>query len=163
MGNLYDQRAREEFRDSAGRPTRLVSPIVEEIRELAAYRAEESSVRSLANIIGINHNSLHTFLRGGNPYAKTLRCLRSWYASETGSISAEESALDVIFHDMAPGWKRGAKIDLCSDVAQKFTRVGMTTPPWIARLRAKLAALPATQPGDEAGHSSESEGEVTST
>lgn len=54
------------------------------VREYANERVNGSSLRVLAYQIGINHSTLHNFIEGARPHARTRAALGAWYVEQTG-------------------------------------------------------------------------------
>ena len=52
------------------------------IRKLATQRVGRSSLRSVADEIGISKSGLDSFVKGREPYSKTRAKLAAWYARE---------------------------------------------------------------------------------
>ncbi|HVH11557.1 MAG TPA: hypothetical protein VM759_00825, partial [Longimicrobium sp.] len=52
---------------------------IKHLRETAAARVENTSLRSVAREIGMSPTGLKKFLLGTAPYSPTLRRLRNWY------------------------------------------------------------------------------------
>jgi hypothetical protein len=119
---------------------------IKHLRETAASRVENTSLRSVAREIGMSPTGLKKFLMGTAPYSPTLRRLRNWYvqfasvqAGEVGARDAE-AALAVLVHDLAPdprAYTAGCLIDC---VARGYEQSGKPRPAWVADLQARFEA-----------------------
>jgi hypothetical protein len=116
---------------------------VQHLREMAAARVENTSLRGVAREIGMSPTGLKKFLLGTAPYSPTLRRLRKWYlqhaALPTGEVSYHDAsaALVVITHDLQPEPRREA-VDCVLDCLERgYERTGRPPPRWIADLRAE--------------------------
>lgn len=58
------------------------------VREAAAARVEASSLRDVADEVGMSFSGLRSFLAGGSPHAKTRAQLVRWYYARAAT-SAE--------------------------------------------------------------------------
>lgn len=80
------------------------------IRALAETRIKESSLRSVADEIGVSKSGLDSFIRGRDPYAKTRIKLAAWFMRQSRPDSASvardelEGALAILerYMDSAP-------------------------------------------------------------
>jgi hypothetical protein len=52
---------------------------IEAIRALATARVEETSLRAVADEIGMSNSGLYSFLQGGKPYSPVRKKLVSWF------------------------------------------------------------------------------------
>jgi hypothetical protein len=52
---------------------------IEAIRTLATRRVEETSLRAVADEIGMSNSGLYSFLQGGKPYSSVRKRLVSWF------------------------------------------------------------------------------------
>ena len=63
------------------------------LRKLVRQRVDESSIRAIAEEIGISRGGLESFLKGREPYTKTRLRLAAWYMRQKhpgDSIRREE-------------------------------------------------------------------------
>lgn len=114
---------------------------LDDIRELARDRAEQSSLRHLAPVIGLGHSTLHNFLNGAAPHPRVRRLLGLWYLRETGAEGAEEevvrpfaSALDILLSGVPAEAREAAMRDVLDVLERGYAAIGKT-PDWIAALR----------------------------
>jgi DNA transposition AAA+ family ATPase len=67
-------------------PLRKSGVSVPVLREAAAMRVADTSLRQAAREIGISHQALAAFLNGSEPYGPNLAKLREWHARETNEV-----------------------------------------------------------------------------
>jgi transcriptional regulator with XRE-family HTH domain len=124
---------------------------VRHLREAAAARVENTSLRAVAREIGMSPTGLTKFLRGTVPYSPTLRRLRKWYlqfgAPNPPSVGIDEAsaALAILTHDLLPGARRAATNAVLEVMGAGYDRSGKPRPRWIADLRLGIP----TNPGDD--------------
>ena len=123
-------------------PTDPRSASIKHLRETAAARVENNSLRSVAREIGMSPTGLKKFLQGTAPYSPTLRRLRTWYvnfaALQHGIVEPEDAsnALSVLIHDLAPDPKPGTAVCVLDCLGRGYDQSGRTRPGWIDELRA---------------------------
>ena len=116
---------------------------VSHLREMAANRVENTSLRGVAREIGMSPTGLKKFLMGTAPYSPTLRRLRKWYlqyaALPTAELTYQEAsaALLVLTHDLSPEPRRTATDSVLDSVAQGYDASGRSRPRWVDELRAE--------------------------
>lgn len=120
------------------------SATIKHLRETAAARVENTSLRSVAREIGMSPTGLKKFLLGTAPYSPTLRRLRNWYvqyaAVQGGAVELEDAwaALSVLVHDLPPEPKRDAAGCLLECVGRGYDRAGRARPGWLGELRGRM-------------------------
>ena len=120
---------------------------VEHLREMAAARVENTSLRAAAREIGMSPTGLKKFLMGTAPYAPTLRRLRKWYlhhaALSTGEVSGHDASasLLVLTHDLPPAVRRETAGCLLDCLARGYDAADCGRPRWIAELRSASGGL----------------------
>lgn len=114
---------------------------IKHLREIAAARVENTSLRSVAREIGMSPTGLKKFLLGTAPYSPTLRRLRHWYL-QYGSDSSRElglqeasAAMSVLMHDLAPDSRRTTAACVLDCVARGYEESGKPRPTWMEPLR----------------------------
>ncbi|HEU0055337.1 MAG TPA: hypothetical protein VFQ39_19250 [Longimicrobium sp.] len=119
---------------------------VKHLRETAAARVENTSLRRVAREIGMSPTGLKKFLMGTAPYSPTLRRLRKWYlqhaaipAGEVGHQDAS-AALAVLTHDLAPDPKQAALNEILDSLVRGYEATGRTRPRWVNELRAEYGS-----------------------
>jgi hypothetical protein len=121
------------------------SSTIKHLREMAAARVENTSLRSVAREIGMSPTGLKKFLMGTAPYSPTLRRLRNWYvhyaAQSVGDVESEDAAaaLAVLVHDLAPDPRQQTAGCLIDCVARGYDQSGKPRPAWVAELQARYA------------------------
>ena len=124
-------------------PTDPRSASIKHLRESAAARVENTSLRSVAREIGMSPSGLKKFLQGTAPYSPTLRRLRTWYvhyaALQHGFVETEDAtaALSVLIHDLGPEPKREAAACVLDCMSRGYDQSGQARPVWITELRAR--------------------------
>jgi hypothetical protein len=122
------------------------------LRETAAARVENTSLRSVAREIGMSPTGLKKFLQGTAPYSPTLRRLRSWYvqyaAVQSGNVGLEDAtaALNVLVHDLAPDPRRDTAGCLLECVGRGYDQSGKARPSWMTELQSRLASDTSADP-----------------
>jgi hypothetical protein len=119
---------------------------VRHLRETAAARVENTSLRSVAREIGMSPTGLKKFLQGTAPYSPTLRRLRNWYvqyaAVQAGEVLTQDAtaALAVLVHDLSPEPRREAATCVLDCMTRGYDQSGKTRPVWLNELRARYEA-----------------------
>ncbi|HEU4882428.1 MAG TPA: hypothetical protein VFT45_09295 [Longimicrobium sp.] len=119
------------------------SASIRRVREVAAARVENTSLRGVAREIGMSPMGLRNFIHGTAPYSPTLRRLRNWYvryaAERPGAVEREEAtaALSVLVHDMDSAPRRQAAVTVLDAVALGYEQSGVVKPAWVAELRTR--------------------------
>ena len=128
------------------------SATTKHLRETAAARVENTSLRSVAREIGMSPTGLKKFLQGTAPYSPTLRRLRNWYvqyaAVQSGNVGLEDAyaALNVLVHDLAPDPRRDTAGCLLECVGRGYDQSGKARPSWMTELQSRLAEESPEQP-----------------
>jgi hypothetical protein len=113
------------------------------VREVAAARVANTSLRGVAREIGMSPMGLRNFIHGTDPYSPTLRRLRNWYvryaAERAGTVQLEDAtaALSVLVHDMDSAPRRETAVIVLDAVARGYDLSGVTKPAWVMELRAR--------------------------
>jgi hypothetical protein len=121
------------------------SATTKHLRETAAARVENTSLRSVAREIGMSPTGLKKFLQGTAPYSPTLRRLRSWYvqyaAVQSGNVGLEDAtaALNVLVHDLAPDPRKDTAGCLLECVGRGYDQSGKARPTWMSELQTRFA------------------------
>lgn len=119
------------------------STSIRRVREVAAARVENTSLRGVAREIGMSPMGLRNFIHGTAPYSPTLRRLRNWYvryaAERPGAVELEEAtaALSVLVHDMDSAPRRQAACTVLDAVALGYEQSGVVKPAWVVELRTR--------------------------
>jgi hypothetical protein len=116
---------------------------VRHLREMAAARVENTSLRGVAREIGMSPTGLKKFLLGTAPYSPTVRRLRKWYlqhaALTTGEVSRHDAsaALVVLIHDLRPEPRRETTECMLDCLERGYDLSSRSRPLWVAELRAE--------------------------
>jgi len=114
---------------------------IEAVRELARDRSERSSIRHLADKMGLGHSTLHNFIRGATPHPRIRRTLAEWYVREIGSGGDEypdvayASAVQVLVAGLPDAARPDAAGDVISLLQRLHEQHGLPQPGWLERLR----------------------------
>lgn len=119
---------------------------IKHLRETAAARVENTSLRSVAREIGMSPTGLKKFLLGTAPYSPTLRRLRNWYVQyaslQAGEVASQDAAaaLAVLVHDLSPDPRRDTAACLIDCVARGYEQSGKPRPAWVSELQSRYAS-----------------------
>jgi hypothetical protein len=117
------------------------SATIKHLRETAAERVENTSLRRVAREIGMSPTGLKKFLGGTAPYSPTLRRLRNWYVQYAARLDhvvdreVASAALTVLVHDLPQDSRGHTATCLLDCVGQSFTQSGRSQPGWVTELR----------------------------
>lgn len=131
------------MKDQAEDPRRAT---LRHMREVAAARVADTSLRGVAREIGMSPMGLRNFIHGTDPYSPTLRRLRNWYvryaAERAGTVQLEDAtaALSVLVHDMDSAPRRETAVVVLDAVARGYELSGVTRPAWVGELRTRYEA-----------------------
>lgn len=127
-----------------GTPVQTREGTVQYLREMAAARVEQTSLRGVAREIGMSPTGLKKFLLGTAPYSPTVRRLRKWYlqhaALPTGEVAYHDAsaALSVLTSDLSPNPRRDTANCVLECLARGYESSGRSRPRWVAELRAEM-------------------------
>lgn len=122
------------------------SATVRHMREVAASRVENTSLRQVAREIGMSPTGLKKFLEGTAPYSPTVRRLRNWYVRYTAVQQSDvetvdaSAALSVLVHDLGSDSRRNAALHVLDAVGSGYDQSGKPKPAWLSELRTQYAA-----------------------
>ena len=122
------------------------SATVRHMREVAASRVENTSLRKVAREIGMSPTGLKKFLEGTAPYSPTVRRLRNWYVRYTAVQQSDvetvdaSAALSVLMHDLGSDSRRNAALHVLDAVGSGYDQSGKPKPAWLSELRTQYAA-----------------------
>ncbi|HET7460880.1 MAG TPA: hypothetical protein VFJ82_06520 [Longimicrobium sp.] len=100
---------------------------------------EKSSLRTVAEQVGLTHRGLKLYITGvSRPRAATARKLREWYVREASAhAGADETtaraAINVLLGGLPEGQKGRAAAKVIEAVRQAFSEAKMEPPDWIGR------------------------------
>jgi hypothetical protein len=115
-------------------------PGVDVLRESVRRASEATSLRAVADQIGLTHRSVRMFLDGSEPRPATIRKLREWYvrhAAETHAVSEETAAaaLALLFEEVPESIRDRATGDVLDVVRRAYREAGMKPPGWVKEMR----------------------------
>ncbi len=122
------------------------SATTKHLRETAAARVENTSLRSVAREIGMSPTGLKKFLQGTAPYSPTLRRLRNWYvryaaAQPSGvELADADAAVAVLVHDLGVRSRRWTALQVLDAVGNGYAHNDKPTPAWLSELRTRYGA-----------------------
>lgn len=109
---------------------------IDQIRRLLIARVEKTSRRQVARDVGMSPTGLGKFLAGGDPYYKTVKRLRRWYATigAQGVPAPTEgaAALRTLTHGLGPS-ERAKVAETLFDALERAH--GGQYPEWLAETR----------------------------
>jgi len=117
---------------------------VRHLREMAAARVRNTSLRGVAREIGMSPTGLKKFLLGTAPYSPTVRRLRRWYihhaALPNGEVEYQDAsaALAVLTHDLPGEPRLEAAVCVLDCLGRAYQAAGHARPAWVAELRDEL-------------------------
>jgi transcriptional regulator with XRE-family HTH domain len=122
------------------------SATVRHMREVAAARVENTSLRQVAREIGMSPTGLKKFLEGTAPYSPTVRRLRNWYVRYTAVQQSDvetvdaSAALSVLVHDLGSDSRRSAALHVLDALSGGYQQSGKPQPAWLSELRTQYVA-----------------------
>ena len=122
------------------------SASIRHMREVAAARVENISLRQVAREIGMSPTGLKKFLDGTAPYSPTVRRLRNWYVRHAAQQQSDVEAVDasaalaVLMHDLGSDSRRAAALHVLEAVGSGYEQSGKPRPAWLLELRTQYAA-----------------------
>lgn len=134
--------------DRTTAPPQHQDATVRHLREAAAARVENTSLRGVAREVGMSPTGLKKFLNGTAPYSLTVRRLRRWYLQYGAAPAAEvtyheaSAALQMLTHDLRADGRREASNCLLECLGRGYDAIGHARPDWLAQLRAEHGARP---------------------
>jgi hypothetical protein len=111
-------------------------PSVQVLRASVRRAVAASSLRAVADQIGLSHRGVRLFIHGSLPRESTLRKLREWYlrcGAEMHQVSEDTvaAALEVLLGGMPEGIRREAERAVLEVVRQAHNKAGLKQPDWI--------------------------------
>lgn len=119
------------------------NPSVEHLRDTAAARVENTSLRSVAREIGMSPTGLKKFLLGTAPYSPTLRRLRNWYvevqSKEPGAVTTLEgaaAAVNLLVRDLPEREQREVVAGIVEAITDGYIAAAKQGPLWLGEMLA---------------------------
>ncbi|HEX2078575.1 MAG TPA: hypothetical protein VHG08_12725 [Longimicrobium sp.] len=117
---------------------------IEVLRDFALSQTESSSIRSVADEVGLSHSALHQFVTGRTkPQPRVRRLLGLWYldkvkqAHDIDVARPYAAALDILLSDIPPERRSAAEQEMLEALAQTHTQSNTAQPRWLELLRAQ--------------------------
>ena len=120
--------------------TRSQSVSIAELRDALQSRLEDTSLRQLAEEIGMSWSGLRTFLGGTEPYAVTMHKLTLWYARyvaeyrQETDTSAARIALTTLLRHVTPSRRHDLEQQILKVLADDARKRRLRSPAWLANL-----------------------------
>jgi hypothetical protein len=119
------------------------------LREFARDRAELSSLREVAEEIGVGRTTLHNFVSADTtPHPRIRRLLALWYLREKEKEAASEeqtyaAAFEILVNSVPPELRDKLRASLATKLAELYTGQAADRPAWLdAFLRAQMKGPP---------------------
>jgi hypothetical protein len=111
-------------------------PALDALRTAVRQAAAASSLRAVAEDVGLTHRGLSLFLDGSTPRESTLRKLQTWYlrtAAARGDLTREGWTVALAFFlESVPEEQRAeARAELVAALRKVYTKRGIELPGWI--------------------------------
>jgi hypothetical protein len=120
---------------------------VQTLREFARDRAELSSVREVAEEIGLGRTTLHNFISAGTtPHPRIRRLLSLWYLREKEKEAASEArtyavAFEILVTSVPPESRDEWRVALATKLAELHAGSDAELPAWLdSFLRSQMKA-----------------------
>jgi hypothetical protein len=101
---------------------------IKSLRDAVAQRVKETSIRAVAEEIGMSPSGLHVFLRGSAPHPGTRAKLVEWYLGRRGADTSThgvskadvDAAVRVLVHYVNDGVRTEARARRANDILQRL-------------------------------------------
>lgn len=108
---------------------------VSRLREAAQRAVDASSLRAVADAIGISHPGLMKFLGGAEPQAATLRSLIGWYMRDSAVPLDQDTAaaaIDLLVGSYPEVERELVRAGLLAVLRDAHRKLGTDPPAWLA-------------------------------
>jgi hypothetical protein len=119
---------------------------IEVLRDFTRTQTEITSIRSVADEVGLGRSTLHKFILGRtNPQPRVRRLLGLWYlekiekAHDIDVARPYAAALTILLSEIPPERRRAAEHEVLDTLAQTHSQSGAPEPRWLELLRSELA------------------------
>ena len=114
----------------------MSEPVVGTLREGVRRAVAASSLRAVAEQVGLTHRGLAKFLEGSTPHSGTVRKLTRWYVShpsgaEPISPDVAKATLTFLLSGIPEATIERAVRDVATHVRVAFVEAGVPPPGWI--------------------------------
>ena len=117
---------------------------IEVLRDFARSRAEITSIRDVADEVGVGHSTLHKFILGRTtPRPRVRRLLGLWYlqkveeAHDMDVARPYAAALDILLSEIPQEQRRTAEHGVVAALAEIHAHTGTPTPRWLELLQSQ--------------------------
>jgi hypothetical protein len=114
---------------------------VEVLRDFARSQAEATSIRNVADEVGLSHSALHKFILGRtNPQPRARRLLGLWYlqkveqAHDIDVARPFAAALDILLSEFPSEQRPEAEQGIIQMLAKIHASAGVPSPRWLELL-----------------------------
>lgn len=109
---------------------------IDKARQAAQRAVDATGLRHVAREIGLSPTGLQHFLKGGEPYAKSLQKLGDWYIRQAAAgHSAErdtvEAALTLLLLSLPDAERGAARDQVLAVLREAHERTGTPPPDWL--------------------------------
>lgn len=115
---------------------------IEVLRDFARAQTEITSIRAVADEVGLGRSTLHKFILGRtNPQPRVRRLLGLWYlhkveqAHDMDVARPYAAALEILLSEIPHERRRAAEQEVLQMLAQVHTPAGEPPPRWLELLR----------------------------
>jgi hypothetical protein len=113
-------------------------PPIGAVRERVRDRAEQTSIRWVAEEIGLGHSTVHNFLNGAAPHPRGRRKLLAWYAlwgAPDQGAGAARDALNALTSGLPDAYRARTQTAIVEVVEQAHFAAGNAdVPAWVRAL-----------------------------
>lgn len=104
------------------------------LRTAAQRAVDATSLRTVAEAIGMSHPGLSKFLAGGEPRPATVRKLVEWYVRHAAPLDEDttEAALALLLHSYPESERERVRRGLLDVLRAGYERTGTKPPGWLA-------------------------------
>ncbi|HEX2211514.1 MAG TPA: hypothetical protein VHG93_27760 [Longimicrobium sp.] len=117
---------------------------IEVLRDFTRTQTEITSIRSVADEVGLGRSTLHKFILGRtNPQPRVRRLLGLWYlqkveqAHDIDVARPYAAALQILLSEIPQERRRGAQQEVLEALAQTHSQSGAEQPRWLELLRSQ--------------------------
>lgn len=117
---------------------------IEVLRDFTRTQTEITSIRSVADEVGLGRSTLHKFIQGRTtPQPRVRRLLGLWYlekveqAHDIDVARPYAAALQILLSDIPPEGRRDAEQDMLETLADTHSQHGTAQPRWLELLRSQ--------------------------
>lgn len=117
---------------------------IEVLRDFALSQTEASSIRSVADEVGLSHSALHQFVSGRtNPQPRVRRLLGLWYldkvkqAHDIDVARPYAAALEILLSEIPHERRRAAEQEVLDALVDTHAHSNTAQPRWLELLRSQ--------------------------